>query len=172
MSASNHDIAEMLRQMGEFLAMQDIPFKPRAYQKAAGIVAEFDDDIAARYKKNGTKGLMQIEGIGAGIAGKIEEFITTGRVKELEGFKKKTPVDLSELSKVEGLGPKSVKTLYQKLGITNLKQLEAAAKGGAIAKLAGFGKKSEEKILANIGFAKTSGARLALGAALPVARAL
>ena len=172
-SKSNVEIADMLREMGEFLAMQDIPFKPRAYQKAAQIVDELTDEtITERYAKGGAKALMEVEGIGPGIAGKIEEFLQTGRVKELEGFKKKMPMDLSALSRVEGLGPKSVQTLYRKLGITNLKELEAAAKAGKIAKLEGFGKKSEEKILANIGFAKTTGERLALGVALPIARAL
>jgi DNA polymerase (family 10) len=171
-NASNHDIAGMLRLMAEFLAMQDVPFKPRAYEKAAMTVEEFEEPLADVYKTGGVKGLMEIPGIGAGIAGKIEEFLKTGRVKELEGFKKKMPVDLSELSKVEGLGPKSVKTLYQKLGVTNLEELEKVAREGKISKLAGFGSKSEEKILANIAFAKTTGLRLTLGAALPLARAL
>jgi DNA polymerase (family 10) len=172
MSASNHDIADILREMGEFLAIRDEPFKPRAYQKAAGTVDEFEDSLAEMYASGGIKALMEIPGIGTGIAGKIEEFIKTGKVKELEGFKKKTPVDLSELSRVEGLGPKSVKTLYQKLGIANLKELEAAAKAGKIAALEGFGKKSEEKILANIGFAKTIGVRAPIWAVIPKVRAL
>jgi DNA polymerase (family 10) len=73
---------------------------------------------------------------------------------------------------VEGLGPKSVKTLYQKLGVTNLKELEEAAKAGKIATLEGFGKKSEDKILANIGFAKTVGVRAPIWVAMPEARAL
>src|SRR4051812_42332989 len=127
---SNHDVAEILREMGEFLAMQNEPFKPRAYQKAAGTIDELEDSVADKYTEGGIKALMEIPGIGAGIAGKIEEFLKTGKVKELEGFKKKMPVDLSELSRVEGLGPKSVKTLYEKLDIKNLKELEAAAKAG------------------------------------------
>jgi DNA polymerase (family 10) len=172
MSISNRDIANILREMGEFLAMQNEPFKPRAYQKAAQTVEEFEDSLSLMYAKGGVKALMEIPGIGAGIAGKIEEFIKSGRVKELEGFKKKTPVDFSELARVEGLGPKSVKTLYQKLGVKNLKELEAAAKAGKIAALEGFGRKSEEKILANIGFAKTVNVRAPLWVVMPVVRAL
>ena len=169
---SNKEIAEILREMGEFLAMQNEPFKPRAYQKAAQTVDELEDSVFEMYQKGGMKALMEIPGIGMGIGQKIEEFIKTGKVKELEGFKKKTPVDLSELSRVEGLGPKSVKLLYQKLDIKNLKELEAAAKAGKIATLEGFGKKSEDKILANIGFAKTVNVRAPIWTVMPEVRAL
>ena len=170
--ASNHDIAEILREMGEFLAMQNEPFKPRAYEKAAETIGALEDSAAGMYTKGGVKALMEIPGIGAGIAGKIEEFLKTGRVKELEGFKKKTPVDLSELARVEGLGPKSLKTLYEKLGVKNLKDLEAAAKAGKIAKLEGFGKKSEDRILTNIDFAKTVNVRMPIWTVIPQVRAL
>ncbi len=169
---SNADIAAILREMGEFLAMQNVQFKPRAYQKAAETIDALDDSVSERYEKGGAKALEEIPGIGRGISEKIQEFIKTGRVKELEGFQKKTPVNLAELAKVEGLGPKSVQTLYEKLGVRNLKELEAAAKSGKIAALPGFGKKSEDKILANIGFAKTSGLRFPIGKITPDVRNL
>ena len=167
---SNQSIAEMLREIGEYLAMQDVPFKPRAFQKAAETIGGLEDGVAEMYKNGGIKALQTIPGVGVSISEKIEEFIKTGRVKDLEALKKKTPVDLSELAKVEGVGPKSVKHLYQKLGVKNLKDLEKAARGGKIAKLEGFGKKSEEKILAGISFAKTSGLRSPLGAIMPEVR--
>src|SRR5438094_598206 len=103
MPSSNHDIAEVLREIGKFLAMQDVPFKPRAYEKAAQVIDEWDGDVAALYKEDGVKKLTEIPSVGLGIAGKIEEFLKTGHVKELASFQKKMPVDLSELSKVEGL---------------------------------------------------------------------
>jgi len=177
--ASNQTIAEMLRGIGEYLAMQDIPFKPRAYEKAAQVIDGLEEEAAEMYKKGGIKALEEIPGVGKSIAEKIEELIKTGRVKYYEELKKKTPVDLTELSRVEGLGPKSVKKLYQKLGVENLADLEKAAVAGKIGKLEGFGKKSEEKILKSIGFAKQSGAggagggaRFILGQTLPQIRAI
>ncbi len=115
---------------------------------------------------------MEIPGIGAGIAEKIAEFLDTGKVKEYEQLKKATPVRLDELARVEGLGPKSVQRLYKELGIRDLKDLEAAAKAGKIASLAGFGAKSEEKILKGIAFAKGSGKRFVLGLVMPQIRAI
>ena len=165
---SNQSIAEMLHGIGEYLAMQDVPFKPRAYQKAAEAIEAFEGDIKDEYKKGGIKALEEIPGVGKSIAEKIEELIKTGHVKYYEELRKKTPVDLSELSHVEGLGPKSVKKLYQELGVKNLKDLEKAAKAGKIAKLEGFGKKSEEKILKSLGFASPAGPqRFILGYMLP-----
>ncbi len=96
----------------------------------------------------------------------------TGRLKYYEQLKKTTPVDLSQLSRIEGLGPKSIKKLYQKLHVRSLADLERVAKAGKIAKLEGFGKKSEENILKGIGFTKISGNRFVLGFVMPQVREL
>ncbi|MDR3581655.1 MAG: DNA polymerase/3'-5' exonuclease PolX [Candidatus Pacebacteria bacterium] len=164
---SNRAIAELLRQIGEYLAMQQVPFKPRAYERVAETIGSLEEEVAALYKRGGAAALKEIPGVGAGIADKIEEYLKTGKIKEYEQLKKATPVRLDELARVEGLGPKSVQKLYQKLGVRNLKELEAAAKAGKIAALEGFGKKSEEKIAKGIGFAKSSGARSILGSVMP-----
>jgi DNA polymerase (family 10) len=164
---SNQEIAEVLRQIAEYLEMQKVLFKPRAYQKVAQTVGSLEEDVAEIYKRGGTKALMEIPGVGTGIALKIEEFLKTGRIKEYETMRKEMPVRLDELSRIEGLGPKSIQKLYKKLGVRNLKELEAAAKAGKIASLEGFGKKSEEKILKGIGFAEDAGKRFILGYTMP-----
>jgi DNA polymerase (family 10) len=164
---SNQSIAEILRQIGEYLAMRQEPFKPRAFEKAAETVASLEEEAGAMYKSGGVKALKEISGVGQSIAEIIEELITTGRSKVYEELKKATPVRLDELARVEGLGPKSIQTLYKKLGVRNLKELEAAAKKGKIAELEGFGKKSEEKILKGIGFAATAGERSILAGVMP-----
>ncbi|HVO28794.1 MAG TPA: DNA polymerase/3'-5' exonuclease PolX [Candidatus Paceibacterota bacterium] len=176
---SNQAISEMLRGIGEYLAMQDVPFKPRAYGKAALVIDGLEEEAAEIYRKGGIKALEEIPGVGVSIAEKIEELVKTGRVKYYEELKKKTPVDLSDLSRVEGLGPKSVKKLYLALGVRTLADLEKAAKAGKVAKLAGFGAKSEEKILKSVGFAKTNatggaggGQRFILGYTMPQIRAI
>ncbi len=171
-NAPNQSIAELLREIGEYLEMQSVPFKPRAYEKAAGVIEALEEEVVDVYKKGGLKSLENIPGVGVSIAEKIEELLKTGRVKYYEQLKKTTPVDLSQLSRIEGLGPKSIKKLYQKLHVRSLADLERVAKAGKIAKLEGFGKKSEENILKGIGFTKISGNRFVLGFVMPQVREL
>jgi DNA polymerase (family 10) len=164
---ANQSISEVLRQIGEYLEMQQVPFKPRAFEKAAETVGALEEDVSKMYASGGIKKLKEIPGVGQSIAEIIEELIKTGRSTEYEKLKKAMPVRLDELARVEGLGPKSIQKLYKELGVRNLKDLEMAAKKGKIGTLDGFGKKSEEKILKGIGFAKNSGSRFITGLMLP-----
>ncbi len=167
---SNQAIAEILAEIGEYLEMQKVPFKPRAYEKAAEAIRELGEDLRDLYKREGFQALEAIPGVGASIAEKIEELLKTGRLKYYEDLKKKTPVDLGELTRVEGLGPASVRKLYKKLKVRNLGDLEKAAKAGKIGVLPGFGVKSEENILKGIAFLKKSSGRFVLGFAMPQIR--
>lgn len=167
---SNKDIADILYEIAEFLEMEVVPFKPRAYEKAAAAISELSESVFEIYQKggekNGLRALEEIPGVGVSIAEKIEEFIKTGKIKYHEGLKKKTPVDVRELTRVEGVGAKNVKKLYEKLRIKNIDDLEKAAKAGKIGKLEGFGRKSEENILKGIEFLRQSGNRFILGFAI------
>jgi DNA polymerase (family 10) len=78
------------------------------------------------------------------------------------------PVDLAALTALEGVGPKAVKLLYQRLGVRTLADLEAAARAGKVRDLPHFGEKSEQKILKALAFAQTSGQRTPLAAVRPV----
>ncbi len=166
---TNPEIAKILYEISQILEIQDVPFKPRAYEKAAMNIETLDQDAAEIYKKGGIKALENIPGVGVSIAEKIEELIKTGRLKYYQELKKKFPVELSEMSAIEGLGPKMIAKLYKELGIKNLKTLEAAARAGKIRKLPHFGEQSEKKILAGIEFLKKSGGRMLLSEALPLA---
>ena len=112
---SNAAIAEILREIGEYLDMQKVPFKPRAYEKAAQTIDALETEVAETYRAGGLKALKEIPGVGASIAASIEELITTGKIKFYEELKKSTPVRLDQLAKVEGLGPKSIRKLYESL---------------------------------------------------------
>jgi DNA polymerase (family 10) len=160
---TNKEIAQILYNISEYLAMQDVPFKPRAFEKAAASIESLEQDLSEIYKKGGVKALEEIESIGKGIAERIEELLKTGKIKDYEVLKKKIPVRLEELSIVEGVGPKTIFKLYKKLGIKNLKDLEKAAKASRIRKIDGFGAKSEENILLAIEFLKKSKGRFPLG---------
>ncbi len=165
---SNEDIAKILRSVGEYLEMQEVAFKPRAYEKVADVITGLEEGVGDIYKKGGLKALENIPGVGVSIAEKIEELIKTGRLKYYESLKKKTPVDVHSLTRVEGLGPKQVLKLYKELNIKDLKGLEKAARAGKIGSLEGFGKKSEENILRGIEFLKRSGNRFILGFTEPI----
>jgi len=165
----NQQLAKIFYEIAEYLAMDEVPFKPQAYERAARVIEGMEDDLEEIYGQGGKKALVEIDGVGQNLAEKIEEFIKTGRVKEHIELKKKCPVDLEHLSAVEGLGPKMIKTLYQKLKIRNLTDLTKAAKSGKIAKLPRFGPKTQENILRSIDFVKSGQGRILLGVALPLA---
>lgn len=167
---SNEAIAEILSGIAAYLEMQSVPFKPRAYEKAAEAVSGLGEELHNIYRQGGLKGLEEIPGIGISIGEKIEELLKTGRLKYYDELKRKIPVELAELRKVEGLGPKSIRKLYTKLGIKNLDDLERAVRRGKIAALDGFGKKTEENILKSIEFVRGSGGRFVLGFLMPEIR--
>ncbi len=168
---SNQEIARMLLDTALLYEMEGVQFKPRAYEKAALGVEALDTEAAEIYKKGGLKALMEIPGVGRGIADHMEELFTKGHFREYERLKKKIPVNLSELTSVEGVGPKMVKVLWQKLRVRGLKDLERVARAGKIRRLARFGEKSEQKILKGIEFLKSTGGRRVLGTLLPEIRA-
>ncbi|MBU5537510.1 MAG: DNA polymerase/3'-5' exonuclease PolX [Candidatus Aenigmatarchaeota archaeon] len=166
----NFEIAKILYHIALYLEIEGEQFKPRAYEKAARSIEALTEDVSEIYKRGGIRALMEIPGVGESIATKIEEMILTGKLKYYEQLKEKIPVDIENLSAIEGIGPKTIKTLYQKLKIKTVEDLEKAAKERRIRKLKGFGEKSEEDILRAIEFFKRSKGRFILGYVLPLLR--
>jgi len=163
----NQEIAKIFYEIAFFLEMEGVQFKPFAYQKAAITLEGLEEDVEEIYKREGFEGLKKIPGVGESIAKKIEEYLKTGKIKYYEDYKKKYPINLEELMGIEGVGPKRIKVLYEKLRIKDLKDLEEAAKAHKIAPLFGFGEKTEKNILEAIEFAKRSKGRFLLGDILP-----
>jgi DNA polymerase (family 10) len=144
---NNDQIASILYEMGVLCDMLGMDYKTRAYELAAGDVKIYPEQLSDLYQREGIKGLTQVPSVGSGIAKHIEELLTTGHFKEYEEFKKKIPVNLPELLLLEGVGPKTIRELYFRLGIRNLKQLEQACREGKVRTLPRFGVKSEQRIL-------------------------
>ncbi|MCP8322735.1 MAG: DNA polymerase/3'-5' exonuclease PolX [Candidatus Methylarchaceae archaeon HK02M2] len=165
----NLKVAKILNEIADLLELKDVEFKPRAYRKAAISVKSLSKDIE-EVKEEGK--LKELPGVGENIAKKIEELIDTGSLKYYEDLKKEFPIDFESLLAVEGLGPKTIKILYKKLSIKNLDDLERAAKKHKIRELGGLGKKTEEKILANIKFARKKKERNLLGYIIPISENL
>ncbi len=164
----NFEIAKILKEIAVFLEMDDIPFKPRAYEKAARSVEAMEEDLQEIYKKGGIKALEEIPGVGQSIAEKIEELIKTGQLKYYVELSEKVPVDLESLSGIEGIGPKTIKTLWKELKVKNIEDLEKAALSHQISKLPGFKEKTEQNILREVDIAKKGKGRFILGLTLPL----
>lgn len=154
------------------LDIQEVAFKPRAYERATYSLENLDKDVKEIYKAGGIKALLEVEGIGQGLAEKIEEFIQTGKIKEYEKLKKKLPVNIGELNRIEGVGPKTIKKLYAKLKITNLENLKTAVEKGELAKIPSLGKKLQERVLKSLNFLKEDRGRYLISSALPMARSM
>ncbi|MFA6436892.1 MAG: NUDIX domain-containing protein [Candidatus Paceibacterota bacterium] len=167
---SNQEISKILYEISEYLEMEDEPFRPIAYNRAARVIDLQNRSLSAIYDREGIKGLDRIPGIGQEISKKIEELLLTGRLQYLEKLKAESPVDVSTLTKIEGLGPKKIKTLYRELDIRNLDDLVKAVQSHKIRDLDGFGEKSEANILKGIDALKNQKERLPLEKVLPVAR--
>lgn len=166
----NQEIAAILYRISEILEMKNIKWEPIAYNRAARNIESLSEDVSEIYKKGGINALMEIPGVGKGIAAHIEEYIKTGKIKKYAQLKKSIPIDIESLSNIEGLGPKKIMLLYKKLKIKNIKDLQKAIKEGEVRNLPGMREKTEENIAKGIEFAKTSGKRKLLGYALPIAR--
>jgi len=148
--------------------MKDDQFRPRAYERAARLIESMEEDIEDIYKKSGVKGLMEIEGVGKGMAEHIEEYLKTGKIKKFEELKRAAPIDLESFSAVDGVGPKMLMALYKNLKVKNIRDLEKVAKAGKIRTLPHFGQKSEENILRSIALSREHRGRFLLGYVSPI----
>mgnify|MGYP000152577383 FL=1 len=157
-------VAGMLDEFADRLEAKGVEYKPRAYRNAAESVRDTSRDALEQPKG--------IPDVGDAIASKIDEFRETGRVEELEELRDETPVEMEALTRVEGVGPKTVGKLYDALGVTDLDELEEAGRDGRIRNVTGFGEKTEENILDGIPFAREAGERTLLGESVPKAREL
>jgi DNA polymerase (family X) len=149
-SVRNAQIAEMFTRLADLLEIEEAnPFRVRAYRNAARIIAAQSKSVADMVNQGA--GLTDLPGIGKDLAEKIRQIVTTGVLVQLQEMESQTPPELTRLMRIAGLGPKKVKVLYTTLGITSVEALKKAAEEEKIRELKGFGQKTEERILAEIG---------------------
>lgn len=142
---NNREVVEMFERVADMLAIRgDHIHRILAYRRAAESVAALGRDINQVYAE-GT--LTDVPGIGKTLAAKIEEMLTTGELAFYERLSMEVPPTLLELLRVEGLGPKRVKQIYDTLGVTTLDELKAAAGDGKLQQLPRMGKKTEDRLL-------------------------
>jgi DNA polymerase (family 10) len=156
-------IAAILDEIGTFLELKgENPFRCQAYHNAARAIAQLEGDLGEWIEQ---KRLTEIPGIGKDLAQKIETLYKTGRLEQYEELRREIPAGLLELLRVPGLGPKKAKALYDNLGIDSLSKLRQACQEGRVAKLRGFGEKTQQKILEGLAFLDKTGKRVLLAEA-------
>ena len=142
------ELTHILEEIGTMLDLKGVnPFKSRAYFNAARTLETLSEDINELVASGE---ISQIKGIGKALSDKISTLLQTGHLPYYEDLKEQTPPGLLEMLKIPGLGSKKVKTVYEQLKISSIGELEYACRENRLRDLAGFGQKSQDKILANI----------------------
>ncbi|MBN2531291.1 MAG: DNA polymerase/3'-5' exonuclease PolX [Spirochaetales bacterium] len=149
---NNRDVAFILREIGTYKELAgENPFKSRAFQFVSRTIETLAENIETIVKEGK---LTEIKGVGKSLSKIIEEIVTQGTSTELEELKARIPEGIPELLELQGMGPKKVRAVWQKLGITSIGELEYACKENRLLTLEGFGEKSQAKILTAIEFKK------------------
>jgi DNA polymerase (family 10) len=167
----NAGIAAILSETAQLLELTGADrFRVIAVDRAARVAdASHEDLIAIAKEEDGRKRLMALEGIGAKIADKIIEYARTGRVEEHQELLSQVPPGLLELLAIPGLGPKTVKAIWETTGTTDLAGLRKIIADGTIMSVPRMGEKTVRNIAEAIEFSEKASQRIPLGIALPIA---
>jgi len=142
---TNAEIARVLQELVNLLVMEEgskQAFRARAYERAVTAIRTVPTDVATMTLAD----LVAIPGIGKGTAAKIREYVDTGAIDRVTELRKRFPPEMMELTRIPGLGPKTVLMLRDQLGVASVQQLKQAIADDALAGLPGMGEKSQDKI--------------------------
>ena len=163
----NKELASIFERWADILEfMGDNPYHIRAYRNAARLIGDLSEDIEVLAREGK---LSELPGIGQRLQAKILEFLKTGKIEEFEKLKQQVPDTIFSLLDIPGVGPKTVRLLYDKLGVRSIEDLKRAIEKGELLKLPGFGVKKVEKIKKGIELLQKSGGRILLGVAVFIA---
>ncbi len=145
MHKKNKELANIFERMADILEfLGDNPYRINTYRRVANVISEMGEDVEEAFYSGK---LQKISGIGASSLLKIEEFLKTGKIKKFEDLRKKVPEDLLDLMEVPGIGPKTLRIAYDKLGVRSKEDFIKVLKDGRLARLKGFGEKKVKNIL-------------------------
>ncbi len=162
----NQEIANIFNEIADLLEIKgDNPFRIRAYRRAAQNIEGLPKNIEILTKDE----MLKIPGIGQDLADKIINYITTGHLELLDDLRKEIPEGVFQIMSVPGVGPKTAKLLYEKLGIKDIEELERFASEHKLSLLPGIKMKTEENILKGIQTLRKGMERKPLGRVLPIA---
>lgn len=173
-AVKNSDIAKIMRHLGFLTEVGEdyanAQFRARAYYRAADTIANLSENVADVYDNGGVAALLEIPSVGKAIAAKIEEYVKTGKVRHLEELKAKVPINIDELYGIEGIGPRTIKALYDKLQVKDLAGLKNAAAEGRLRAVPGFTEKKEQDIKKRIEFFRKGKGRRIIGEVYPLVK--
>lgn len=167
---TKNDVAAILEEIGTLLELTgESDFRARAYHNAARAISQFDGDLVRLVAENR---LTDVRGVGETLRDKITTLVTTGQLKYLDELRASVPSGVVEMLRIPSLGPKKVKALADMLGIDSIEKLRQECEAGSVAKLKGFGAKTQQKILEGIRFLGTVGNRVLYSEAYPLGNVL
>ena len=166
---TNDQVAAALEEIAVLLELRgENPFKTNAYHNAARTLEQRTDDLARLVAENR---LGEIRGIGSTLQTVITGLVRDGRSELLDELRAATPPGLVQMLRIPGLGPKKVRALADN-GVADLTALQTACQNNVVAKLKGFGAKTQEKILAGLAFVSQAGQRIRLDEATVLSQAI
>ncbi|MBI1735730.1 MAG: DNA polymerase/3'-5' exonuclease PolX [Candidatus Rokubacteria bacterium] len=166
----NYEVARQFDLMADVLELRgENPFRIRAYRRAARNLEALTEDVAVVAREDR---LDDIPGIGRDLAGKIAEYLRTGRMKDLDAATRGIPRGVVEMMHVPGIGPKTAKLLYDEERITGIDALERRARAGTLKGVQGIQAKTEQNILKGIRLVRGGQERMSLGKALVLGQEL
>ncbi len=166
--AAREELIELFEAMGSMLELLGAnAFKVNAHRRVARVLEDMTEDITSY--ADDPKGLTAFDGIGSGSAKKICEYLQTGRISEHDALLEEIPDGLLDVLQVPGLGPKTVRNLWEHADIESMEDLEAAIASGGLEKVPRLGAKTIANIADSIEFMKKAGERMPIGRALPLA---
>jgi DNA polymerase (family 10) len=149
----NGRVAGVLAEVGTLIELaEDNAFRARAYHNAARIVEALPEDVA-EMAQAGT--LAKVPGLGKELMAHITEYLATGRLTLLDELTATIEPGLIVMTRIPGLGPKRIRVLHEKLGVSTIEELAQACREGRVASIAGFGAKTQANILKGIEFIST-----------------
>lgn len=169
MSGTNEEVAALLQELADLISITGgDAFKVRAYEKAARALRDHPEDLA----QLGPAGLKQIPNVGQAIAKKIQDYLDTGTIRQVDELRAQIPPGVRELTRIPTLGPRKAILLCERLGIGSVAELAEAIEQGRLKGLKGFGPKTEANLLHGIELLRQTKGRVLIDTAMALAETI
>ena len=165
----NLQVVEILKQFGDVLEFKgEAVFKVNAYRKAARTIEDLSEDIEKVWQEGR---LNDIPGVGKALAEKLDQFLSTGHIRQLDQHLQTVPKELPALLSIQNFGPKTAALAYKELGVETLSDLLTVAEDGRLAGLPGMGSKKIDNLIKSLQLYQTAQKNISIGKATTIVAA-